>query len=66
MLVRYFVARYAQILNRRIERIPAEVMEALTRYKWLRKIRELQNLVESAVIQSKAEYSTRAFRAETT
>ena len=52
ILVRYFVAKYAQALNRKIERIPTEVMKALTGYGWPGNIRELQNFVERAVILS--------------
>lgn len=51
-LVRHFVARYARGMNRNIESIPAEAMNALTRYHWPGNIRELQNLIERAVILS--------------
>ena len=39
-------------MNRTIETIPAETMAALTRYPWPGNIRELQNLIERAVILS--------------
>lgn len=39
-------------MNKTIETIPAEVMEALTRYTWPGNIRELQNLIERAMILS--------------
>jgi formate hydrogenlyase transcriptional activator len=52
LLVRYFVQQYARRMNRRITNIPADAMEALTRYPWPGNIRELQNFIERAVIVS--------------
>jgi formate hydrogenlyase transcriptional activator len=39
-------------MKKTIEVIPAETMHALTRYDWPGNIRELQNLIERAVILS--------------
>jgi formate hydrogenlyase transcriptional activator len=39
-------------MNKRIEQIPAETMDALVRYGWPGNIRELQNFIERAVILS--------------
>jgi formate hydrogenlyase transcriptional activator len=39
-------------MGRQIETIPSEVMEALVRYPWPGNIRELQNVIERAVILS--------------
>jgi formate hydrogenlyase transcriptional activator len=52
MLVRHFVQHFARRMNRNIETIPSETMEALSRYSWPGNIRELQNLIERAVILS--------------
>jgi formate hydrogenlyase transcriptional activator len=52
LLVRHFVQHYAQRMNRVIDTIPAETMSALVRYPWPGNIRELQNLIERAVILS--------------
>jgi transcriptional regulator with GAF, ATPase, and Fis domain len=52
LLVRHFVEQFARQMNRDIDTIPAETMSALTRYSWPGNIRELQNLVERAVILS--------------
>ncbi len=52
LLVNHFVQRFARQMNRTIETIPAETMAALTRYPWPGNIRELQNLIERAVILS--------------
>jgi DNA-binding NtrC family response regulator len=53
LLVNHFVQRFARRMNRTIETIPAETMAALTRYPWPGNIRELQNLIERAVILSR-------------
>ena len=52
LLVRYFVQQNARRMNRRITSIPADTMDALTRYHWPGNIRELQNFIERAVIIS--------------
>jgi len=52
LLVRYFVQKYARQMDRRIETISAEEMDALARYHWPGNVRELENLIERAVILS--------------
>jgi len=52
MLVHHFVQHFARQMDRKIEMIPREAMQALTRYSWPGNIRELQNLMERAVILS--------------
>jgi formate hydrogenlyase transcriptional activator len=52
LLVRHFVEKYATLMDRKIETIPLQVMEALTRYRWPGNIRELQNFIERTVILS--------------
>jgi formate hydrogenlyase transcriptional activator len=52
MLVRHFAQEFARRMKKSIETIPSETMEALIRYEWPGNIRELQNLVERAVILS--------------
>ncbi|HEY6767879.1 MAG TPA: sigma 54-interacting transcriptional regulator [Candidatus Sulfotelmatobacter sp.] len=51
-LVMHFVEILGRRMGRRIEHIPAETMSALNAYQWPGNIRELQNLVERAVILS--------------
>ena len=51
-LVAHFVEIYGRRMNRRIEHIPPTTMSALTSYPWPGNIRELQNLIERAVILS--------------
>jgi formate hydrogenlyase transcriptional activator len=52
LLVRHFVAQYARRMQRTIDTIPAATLDALCRYPWPGNIRELQNLIERAVILS--------------
>jgi formate hydrogenlyase transcriptional activator len=52
-LVRYFTQKFARRMNKRIERIPTEALAALSAYTWPGNIRELENLIERAVIVSR-------------
>jgi formate hydrogenlyase transcriptional activator len=51
-LVMHFVEILGRRLGRQIEHIPPETMSALSSYHWPGNIRELQNLIERAVILS--------------
>jgi formate hydrogenlyase transcriptional activator len=51
-LVRHFIRMYARRMNKGIDEIPSETMEALIRYRWPGNVRELQNFIERAVILS--------------
>jgi transcriptional regulator with GAF, ATPase, and Fis domain len=51
-LVMHFVEIFGRRIGKEIEHIPAETMAAFTSYAWPGNIRELQNLVERAVILS--------------
>lgn len=51
-LVIHFVEIFGRRMGRQIEHIPPETMSALNSYQWPGNIRELQNLVERAVILS--------------
>jgi formate hydrogenlyase transcriptional activator len=50
ILVRHFVSVHSRRMGKVIETIPDEVMGALTRWSWPGNIRELENLLERAVI----------------
>jgi formate hydrogenlyase transcriptional activator len=52
LLVRHFVQIFSRRMNRRIETVPNETMEGLIRYNWPGNIRELENVIERAVILS--------------
>jgi transcriptional regulator with GAF, ATPase, and Fis domain len=51
-LVTHFVEIFGRRMCREIEHIPPETMSALSSYQWPGNIRELQNLIERAVILS--------------
>src|ERR1700733_13570939 len=51
-LVRHFVHKYADRMNKQIDVVPDHVMEALQQHSWPGNIRELQNFIERAVILS--------------
>jgi formate hydrogenlyase transcriptional activator len=50
LLVRHFARQFAQRMNKTIDAISPETMEALTRYSWPGNIRELQNVIERSVV----------------
>jgi formate hydrogenlyase transcriptional activator len=52
LLVRYFVQRFSRRMNKQIETIPTETMNALTRWEWPGNVRELENFIERSVILS--------------
>jgi transcriptional regulator with GAF, ATPase, and Fis domain len=51
-LVWFFIHRHQRELGRRITRVPAAVMHALQRHDWPGNIRELENVIERAMIRS--------------
>jgi formate hydrogenlyase transcriptional activator len=55
LLVTHFVHDCARRMNRKVTLIPSATMDALVRYSWPGNIRELQNLIERAVILSSGE-----------
>ena len=52
LLVQYFVRKFAANLGKKIDRIPERMMTALQRYPWPGNIRELEHVIERAVILS--------------
>ncbi|MGA7109444.1 MAG: sigma 54-interacting transcriptional regulator [Terracidiphilus sp.] len=50
VLVRHFVATHSRRMGKTITSIPDDAMKALTRWSWPGNIRELENLLERAVI----------------
>jgi formate hydrogenlyase transcriptional activator len=50
MLVRHFTEKYARRMHKQIDTIPAAAMRSLTRRLWPGNIRELENVIERAVI----------------
>jgi|SRR5579872_1251600 len=52
LLVSHFTQLFAHRLNKRIETVPTDAMNALIDYSWPGNIRELQNVIERAVLVS--------------
>jgi formate hydrogenlyase transcriptional activator len=52
LLVRYFVQKISRRLNKTVEYVPADAMDALANYSWPGNVRELENLIERAVLLS--------------
>ena len=52
LLIQYFVERLNQRLGKRVDHIPEDLLETLTRQPWPGNVRELQNFVERALITS--------------
>jgi formate hydrogenlyase transcriptional activator len=51
-LVRHFTELCGRRMNKKIDEVPPETMDALVRYHWPGNVRELQNFIERAVILS--------------
>jgi formate hydrogenlyase transcriptional activator len=51
-LVWHFTTLYSRRMNKKIDDIPPETIDALVRYCWPGNVRELQNFIERAVILS--------------
>jgi formate hydrogenlyase transcriptional activator len=51
-LISHFVEKFSRRMGKEIEHIPEETLSALSCYPWPGNIRELQNLIERAVILS--------------
>src|SRR5467141_2312048 len=52
LLVRHFTQQFSTQMKKVMETIPSAAMDALSRYHWPGNIRELQNVIERAVIIS--------------
>src|SRR5271165_377354 len=52
LLVQHFVQRFSKRMNRSIESVPKQGMDALVSYSWPGNVRELENVIERAVILS--------------
>ena len=55
LLVEYFVGRYARAAGKKLRHIGKQTLEKLATYNWPGNIRELQNVVERAVILSETD-----------
>jgi formate hydrogenlyase transcriptional activator len=53
LLVRHFVQQFSRRMSKAIDTIPSDTMTTLVRYPWPGNIRELQNVIERAVVLTK-------------
>jgi len=53
LLVRHFTKQYARRMNKQIDSIASETMKALCAYHWPGNIRELQNVIERALVMTR-------------
>ena len=58
LLVQFFVQKFAKKFDRPVRKIAPETMARLTTYSWPGNIRELQNVVERAVVLARGEVLT--------
>ncbi|MCU1307432.1 MAG: Formate hydrogenlyase transcriptional activator [Acidobacteriaceae bacterium] len=54
LLLRYFTQKYARRMRKEIEIVPAAALSELMRWHWPGNIRELENLVERAVVLTRS------------
>lgn len=54
LLVNFFITKFAKKLNKQVRSISKETMERLVNYPWPGNIRELQNVIERAVVLSQS------------
>ncbi|NJK84347.1 MAG: sigma-54-dependent Fis family transcriptional regulator [Saprospiraceae bacterium] len=52
LLVHYFIEKYARKMNRSLPKVPAELLTSLQNYHFPGNVRELENLIERAMIIS--------------
>ena len=53
VLARHFTQKYAREMNKQIDKIPSDTMQALVSWPWPGNVRELENFIERAVILSR-------------
>jgi formate hydrogenlyase transcriptional activator len=54
LLVRHFVQKFSERMNKQIETIPSEVMDAMMHWTWPGNVRELEHFIERSVVLSEA------------
>ncbi len=60
VLIKHFIAKHARLNSRPVKGITAEGMNLLMRYDYPGNVRELENIIERAVILARDEYITTA------
>jgi transcriptional regulator with PAS, ATPase and Fis domain len=59
LLVQHFVAKYAREMNKDVKGVDNEVMKCLLAHSWKGEVRELENIIERAVIFSEGSLITK-------
>jgi two-component system response regulator AtoC len=52
LLIRHFIQKYNQAMNRMVAEIDHKALEVLMNYKWYGNVRELENTIERAIVLS--------------
>lgn len=58
LLIEHFVRKYNQILKRRVLGVDQTTLQILMNYKWKGEVRELENLIERAVLLCEGDFIT--------
>ena len=58
LLVSHFIQRFNEELNKKIKGVDNEVMRTFLQYEWKGNLRELENMIERAVLLCETEYIT--------
>jgi Nif-specific regulatory protein len=56
LLAEHFLRKFNEEIGRRIRGYTQEAMNSLTRYRWPGNVREIKNVVESAVVRARGDY----------
>ena len=54
-LARFFVKRYSELYNKRVTHVTAAALAALQEYEWPGNVREMENVIQSAIIRTDTE-----------
>ncbi|MEK6570588.1 MAG: sigma-54 dependent transcriptional regulator, partial [Bacteroidota bacterium] len=58
LLVQYFIKKYCVEMNKNVSRVDNEVMQILVNYPWRGEVRELENVIERAMIFCQSSFVT--------
>ncbi len=56
LLIEHFIRKYNQILKRKVLGVDKETLKILINYKWKGEVRELENIIERAVLLCEGDY----------
>lgn len=60
LLIEHFVRKYNQVLKRRVLGVDYETLQILMNYQWKGEVRELENIIERAVLLCEGDFITPA------